>query len=193
MFYIIYFAVLCILITMPRRRGKRTRRFNAPVGRHDPKYKKVDILYNATSFVKRWKDTNFKSSTTDLVLDENDTPGCSTALEQEQTINESTAGIELASNSSDSDNILKVSESMPYPHSLEGFRILNLESLSSYISILTLHTVQCPHIDELSKEGKAPIKFLGEYNHHGLASFMEAKCLGCGMLFPLSSSPRLGE
>ena len=77
------------------------------------------------------------------------------------------------------------------PYNLEGYRIMHLPSFSDYISKLTLHASQCPHAAQFAARNEPLVQFLGERFNHGLASFLEAKCLGCGVIFPLTSSPKV--
>ena len=70
----------------------------------------------------------------------------------------------------------------------DGFRIVNLGCLQTYIHDITIHAIQCKDCHELD----SPIELLGEVWSMGLASVIAARCKGCGMSFELKS-PRMGK
>jgi hypothetical protein len=68
---------------------------------------------------------------------------------------------------------------------MDGFRLVNLNSLRTYVTDITMHAVHCAHYQE--KDLQEPFSFLGEVASKGLASFIAASCNGCGHTFTIDS------
>lgn len=69
----------------------------------------------------------------------------------------------------------------------EGFRIVNLECLDTYVNDLTKHAMTC---DKMQQVVGDPIELIGEVWFQGLASIIAARCKGCGKTIELKS-PRM--
>ena len=85
------------------------------------------------------------------------------------------------------DNPMKITMSPEIQGTKDGYRIVHLESLQKYVTVLTMHVLMCPKVKAHCHD---PIQLLGEVNRQGLASFIAAKCNGCGETVTLDS-PRL--
>ena len=71
----------------------------------------------------------------------------------------------------------------------EGFRIVNMECLGTFVSQMTKHVILCGKITSQME----PVKLLGEVGHHGLASFIAVMCNGCGKTITLDSPKMPGD
>ena len=74
---------------------------------------------------------------------------------------------------------------------LNGYRIINLDSLKEHVVEITLHTVTCTKAHALAESGRPPVSLTSESNRSGLFSILWAKCHGCEKKFPLKTSPSI--
>ena len=72
-----------------------------------------------------------------------------------------------------------------------GYRFMNLDSLQSHVSEITLHACLCPEAIELASKGSPPLKIETELRNLGLASILSVVCQGCRKQFKLENSPTL--
>jgi hypothetical protein len=72
----------------------------------------------------------------------------------------------------------------------EGFRIVHLQSLHTYVTEITKHCMTCPSLQDNLQD---PIELIGEVWYQGLASIIAAKCNGCGKTFEIKSPRMRGD
>ena len=59
--------------------------------------------------------------------------------------------------------------------SLQGYRFVNLESLQTYVTDITMHVCQCPEAINLSTQGRAPIKLNSEITSYKSVSVLRTR------------------
>ena len=75
----------------------------------------------------------------------------------------------------------------------EGFRLIDLKSLSEFISVVATHASQCNHAISLAASGDSPVGPVLERNRDGLSCSLHLSCKGCKSTFQFSSSKTLPD
>jgi hypothetical protein len=76
---------------------------------------------------------------------------------------------------------------------LDGSRITNLDILSKLVQTLTLHAALCDACKEHAMNSGSGIVLQGEVYKDGLASLLQAKCLGCNEIFRIWTSNKVSK
>ena len=79
------------------------------------------------------------------------------------------------------------------PISLDGSRIMNLNILSDFVVSISIHSSMCRKcVESVEKCGKGVV-LEGETSRQGLASLLQAKCVGCGQVFRFYTSSVIND